>query len=292
MKVDLDAIRVLKAIVDTGSFAAAAKALHRAQSAISYQIKKLEEALQLQIFDRSEYRAVLTPQGRAILAEGEKLLNQAQQLEQLAEQLNQQWEPSFEIVIDGILEISPIMRAIKALIKEGIPTRISLTMEYLGGVQHRFEKNRADLMLVKEFTPSPQLQSKPMKPIECVLCVSKEHPLAGMKDVELSKLQSYVELTVHDSSEQKRYEVKHMHFGSERQFFLSDFRSKKNAMEQGLGYGWMPLYLVEKDLANGRLVEVDYKNGSRFSFTPYLVWRTEKQLGRTASRFIELLDPF
>ncbi|WP_196138697.1 LysR family transcriptional regulator [Aliikangiella sp. G2MR2-5] len=289
MKLDLDSIRVLKTIVERGSFAAAAKALHRAQSAISYQIKKLEEALDLDIFDRSEYRAVLTAEGQMILDEGVKLLNQAEHIEELAQQLNQEWEPSFEVVIDGILEIPPIMSAMKTLLQEDIPTRISLTMEYLGGVQYRFDKNQADLMLVKEFQNSTQLLSQPLPEVECLLCVSAEHPLASVDEVSITELQKYVELSVHDSSEQEHYDVEHMHFGGETMFFLSDFKSKKQALLQGIGFGWMPYYLVKNELDQGSLREVNYQHGSRFTFTPHLVWRAEKALGKTAQRFIELL---
>ena len=289
MKLDLDSIRVLQTIVEQGSFAAAAKKLHRAQSAISYQIKKLEEALNLDIFDRSEYRAVLTDEGQMILDEGIRLLAQARHIEELALQLNQEWEPSFEVVVDGILESKPIMASMKRLLQEDIPTKISLTMEYLGGVQYRFEKNQADLMLVKEFKNSTQLMSQPLPEVECLLCVGGQHPLGELAEVTIADLQQYVELSVHDSSEQDDYDVEHMHFGGETMFYLSDFKSKKQALMQGIGFGWMPHYLVKEELASGALREVNYHNGSRFTFTPHLVWRAEKNLGKTAQRFIELL---
>ncbi|TQV85390.1 LysR family transcriptional regulator [Aliikangiella coralliicola] len=289
MKIDLDSIRVLRTIVEKGSFAAAAKTLHRAQSAISYQIKKLEEALNLEIFDRSEYRAELTPAGQMILEEGNRLLTQAEHIEGLAVQLNQEWEPTFEVVIDGILEIDPIMSAMRALLVEDIPTKISLTMEYLGGVQHRFDKNQADLMLVKEYQKSTQLLSKALPDVECLLCVAGNHPLASLDSVTIAQLQQHVELSVHDSSEQELYDVEHMHFGGERMFFLSDFKSKKEALLQGIGFGWMPHYLVKRELSEGSLKEVNYQHGSRFAFAPHLVWRAEKKLGKTAQRFIELL---
>ncbi len=289
MKLDLDSIRVLKTIVEKGSFAAAAKTLHRAQSAISYQIKKLEEVLNLEIFNRSEYRAVLTPAGQTILDEGVRLLSQAEHIEELALQLNQEWEPSFEVVVDGILEIEPIMAAMKALLHEDIPTKISLTMEYLGGVQHRFDKNQADLMLVKEYQKSPHLLSRAMPDVLCLLCVSSNHPLAIVEQVSIAQLQQYVELSVHDSSEQDLYDVEHMHFGGERMFYLSDFKSKKQALLQGIGFGWMPHYLVKNELNKGSLVEVKYQHDSRFTFTPHLVWRAEKKLGKTAQRFMQLL---
>ena len=84
MRLDLDSVRVLNTIVEQGSFAAAAKVLHRAQSAVSYQIRKLENSLNLTILYRSEYVAVLTPEGKAILSEGKRLLAQAEHIEQLA----------------------------------------------------------------------------------------------------------------------------------------------------------------------------------------------------------------
>ena len=289
MKIDLDSIRVLDSIVTHGSFAAASQELHRAQSAISYQIRKLESNLNLTIFDRSEYRATLTPEGQAILNEGKRLLAQAENIEQLAQQLGQEWEPSFEVVVDGILEIEPIMRVIESLISEDIPTKISLTMEYLGGVQHRFDKKKADIMLVKEYQASTKLLSQPLAPVECLLCVSHHHPLARMKQVGLNSLQQFIELSVHDSSDQELYSVEHMHFGGERMFYLSDFMSKKQAVMQGIGFGWMPLYLVEKELNSGEIVEVNYQHGSRFSFVPHLVWRAEKSLGKTGQKFIEKL---
>jgi len=291
MKLDLDSIRVLDTVVKHGSFAAAAKKLHRAQSAVSYQIKKLETSLNLTIFDRSEYRAVLTAEGQVILSEGKRLLAQAENIEQLARQLSQEWEPRFEVVIDGILQISPIMNVIKALTAEDIPTKISLTMEYLGGVQHRFEQNQADLMIVKEYQASAQLLSHPLSKVACLLCVSHDHPLAKLEKVDLSTLQQHIELSVHDSSDQNLYSVKHMHFGGERMFYLSDFKSKKEAVLQGIGFGWMPYYLVAKELSSGSLIEVKYLHGSRFEFIPNLVWRAEKALGKTGQKFIQkLLD--
>ena len=289
MKLDLDSIRVLDTIVKQGSFAGAAKVLHRAQSAVSYQIRKLESNLNLAIFDRSQYRAELTDEGQVILAEGKRLLAQAENIEQIARQLGEEWEPSFEVVVDGILEISPIMSAIRNLISEDIPTKISMTMEYLGGVQHRFDKNQADLMIVKEYQASTQLLSHPLPEVECLLCVNSEHPLANLKEVDLNTLQQHIELSVHDSSNQDLYSVEHMHFGGERMFYLSDFMSKKQALLEGIGFGWMPHYLVEKPLSNGQLVEVNYQHGSRFSFTPHLVWRAEKPLGKTGQKFIEKL---
>lgn len=287
MKVDLEALLALDAVVQTGSFARAAEQLHKVTSAVSYQIKKLEEQLALPLLDRSGYRVRLTAQGEAILLEGRKLLKQAHQVEALAQQLASGWEARLLVVVDGILPLADTLRAFKQLVEEGVPTRIQLKVEFLRGVQHRFERDGADLMLVKDYEPTALLQAQALEEVECILCVSPEHPLASLKRiVRLEDLHAHVELSVQDSSE--RREDRQM-FGGERVFFLSGFMAKKQALQMNLGFGWMPRYLVENELSQGGLIELEYEGGSRFSFTPWLVHRLDRPLGRAGTRLAQLL---
>src|ERR1700746_775940 len=55
-------------IARTGSFRQAAKTLHVAQPALSRQIKKLEAALRVSLFDRQPHRLRLTLEGRELAA--------------------------------------------------------------------------------------------------------------------------------------------------------------------------------------------------------------------------------
>jgi hypothetical protein len=63
-KLSLDALLVLDAIARKGSFAAAAEELHRVPSAITYTVQKLEQDLDVQLFDRSGHRAAY-PTGKS-----------------------------------------------------------------------------------------------------------------------------------------------------------------------------------------------------------------------------------
>ena len=67
MNYTLDQLRALDAIDRTGSFADAAKTLHKVPSAVSYLVKELESGLGVAIFDRTRRKATLTPQGRTVL---------------------------------------------------------------------------------------------------------------------------------------------------------------------------------------------------------------------------------
>ena len=71
----LDAIVALDMIARKGSFAAAAEALGKVPSALSYQIRKLEDELDALIFDRRQRKVTLTTAGEMLLAQGRELLN-------------------------------------------------------------------------------------------------------------------------------------------------------------------------------------------------------------------------
>ena len=179
-----------------------------------------------------------------------------------------------------------MLAALKTMAEERIPTRIQVRVEYLKGVQYRFEKDGADLMIVKDYQAHPYLRAEALPEITCALCVAPGHPLAGRRSTTLFELQEQVELSVQDSSDQG--DDQHM-FGGERVFYLSGFVAKRQALLMGLGFGWMPMDLVADDLRSGRLVEVNYAGGSRYRFTPQLVQRNDRSLGPAGRRLVALL---
>jgi hypothetical protein len=72
----LDQLRVFLTVVETGSFAGAARKLGRATSVISYTIANLEAQLGLSVFDRQSTRTPqLTDAGRAVVAEARAVTN-------------------------------------------------------------------------------------------------------------------------------------------------------------------------------------------------------------------------
>ncbi len=70
-----DQLRLFLAICDEGSFSAAARKLGTSQSQVSIQIKKLEDGLGTQLFDRSRRSAELTPLGVGLRPEARKIVD-------------------------------------------------------------------------------------------------------------------------------------------------------------------------------------------------------------------------
>ena len=73
--IDLDLVRAFVEVADQGSFTAAAEVIGRTQSAVSQKLLRLEDALQMRLFDRTSRSLHLTNEGERVLAAGRRLLH-------------------------------------------------------------------------------------------------------------------------------------------------------------------------------------------------------------------------
>src|SRR6476661_7990963 len=71
---DIDLLRTFAAVADSGSFTAAAELVARTQSAVSVQIKRLEEILGRKVFERTSRSLALTPAGETLLGYARRIL--------------------------------------------------------------------------------------------------------------------------------------------------------------------------------------------------------------------------
>src|SRR5512141_89764 len=149
MRLTLDALEVLDAIERKGSFAAAADALARVPSAITYTVRKLEQDLGIRLFDRRGRRALLTAAGRELLESGRRLLAAAGEAEYRVKKVATGWETELRIAIDTLLPMGAVWPLVGAFYLEcgqaqQAHTRLRLTTEVLGGTWDALVERRAD----------------------------------------------------------------------------------------------------------------------------------------------------
>lgn len=277
----LDQLVVLEAIAEAGSFAAAARRLHRVPSAISYVVAGLEDAVGVPLFDRSGHRAHLTDAGRRVLEAGADVLRAARRLDALGQTLADGWEPAVQVVVDGALPMAPIIASVRDFAAEGRGTRVRLDVEYQGGVAEVFDRDRAALMLVLEHDGAAEHEATPLPPFDMALVAHRDHPL-GAGPVDRGALTEHVELVVKDSSRRYAETPRESWFRSAHVLHLSDFHSKRLALEARAGYGWMPRHLIEDLLHDGTLRVVEVDAGHTWTYRPELVSRGHDALGPAA----------
>ncbi len=126
----LEALRVMDAIDRRGSFAAAADELGRVPSALSYTMQKLEEELDVVLFDRSGHRTKFTNVSRMLLERGRVLLEAADKLTTDAEALSRGWETHLTIVTEALVPTTDLFPLIEKLATKS-NTQLSIITEVL-----------------------------------------------------------------------------------------------------------------------------------------------------------------
>ena len=174
----LEALRVMDAIDRRGSFAAAADELGRVPSALSYTMQKLEEELDVVLFDRSGHRTKFTNVGRMLLERGRVLLEAADKLTTDAEALARGWETHLTIVTEALVPTPAFFPLIDKLAAKA-NTQLAIITEVLAGAWERLEQGRADIVIAPDmhFRSSSEINSRKLYTLMNVYVAAPDHPI-------------------------------------------------------------------------------------------------------------------
>ncbi|CUU25277.1 LysR family transcriptional regulator [Duffyella gerundensis] len=250
----LEALRVMDAIDRRGSFAAAADELGRVPSALSYTMQKLEEELDVVLFDRSGHRTKFTNVGRMLLERGRVLLEAADKLTTDAEALARGWETHLTIVVEALVPTYQLFPLVEKLAAKA-NTQISLMTEVLAGAWERLEQGRADIVIAPDmhFRASTEINTRKLYSMLSVYVASPDHPI-HLEPEPLSEVTrvKYRGIAVADTARDRPVLTVTL-LDKQQRLTVSSIEEKRQALLAGLGVATMPYPLVEQDIAEGRL---------------------------------------
>jgi DNA-binding transcriptional LysR family regulator len=292
----LDQLRAFVAVADSRSFRAAAARLSRVQSAVSQAVANLEADLGVSLFDRSGYRPALTAEGQALLADARAILLKVDFMRARARGLGQGVELRLSIAVDTLFPLATVVAALRELHAAYPSVGVRLAVAPLGGPPAALRERRCTLaiMVGEDFRdPSIELETLPTVPVVAVVAAS--HPLAERHRrpsgaVELEALADHLQIVLEDPtplSAGRDFDV--LSPGTWR---VSSQEAKHALIVAGLGWGRLPLWVVERDLAAGRLVRIEGaglgRAGERAQ-RAYLAHRTDAWPGPAAQLFRKAL---
>ena len=144
----LKALRSLSMIAREGSFAAASEKLHVTQSAISVQIKSLEQQLGFELFDRTSRSPRLNPDGREVLERSEHILGL---YERLGDGLGPDGDFSYGFTIGAIRSAQQVLAPVlAALMGEHPRLQIKVVRGLSLDLAKRVENGELDAALIAE----------------------------------------------------------------------------------------------------------------------------------------------
>lgn len=285
----LDQLRIFLTIVDTGSFAGAARTLGRAVSVISYGIANLEAQLGVSLFDREGTRKPqLTVAGRALLAEARAIAQGVDGLRAKVKGLLDGLEAEVDLAVDVMVPPERLAMVLRGFAAEFPTVQLRLHVEALGAVSAMVLARTATIGVSGPLAAEvPEIDGKVAGATLLVPVAAPDHPLGRMTEILPGAGRDYIQLVLSDRSGT----TAGRDFGvvSPKTWRLADLGAKHALLREGIGWGNMPLPMIEDDLTAGTLVRLAMPDhpGGAYRFTA--IWRRDTPPG-PAARW--LLDQF
>jgi DNA-binding transcriptional LysR family regulator len=287
--VSLDQLRTFIAAAEAGSFSAAGRRLGRAQSVVSQTIANLEEQLRVALFDRAGRYPRLTDEGRILLGDARSVAGGIDALKARAKSMAGGIEPELSVVMDVMVPMN-VVTVLAASLGEAFPdTSLRLYVEALGGVAKALLDGRCDLGVMGTLAVGePTLASERLLSVQMTMVAAPTHSLARiLGPISRRELAQHVQLVLTDRTELSAGKD----FGvlSPRNWRLADLGAKHAFLRAGLGFGGMPAAMVERDIAEGALVELAVEDmpPEGMFLTMFAAWRINAPPGPAGRWFIE-----
>jgi len=287
-----EALAMMDLIARTGSFAAAARELGKVPSALTYNVRQLEDALDVLLFDRRSRQAKLTAAGEELLNEGRRLLEQMDAVANRVKRVATGWETQLTIAVDGVISPITVFELCEAFFalhpaespspaeldeSSGPGTRLRLRTEVLAGTWEALTSGLADLAIGtrigSDTAPHPGIQMLPLGEMNFVFAVAPHHPLANFEGpIGEAELLRHRAVAVADSAQRMTPVTVNLLPGQDV-FTVASTQAKIEAQLRCLGCGYLPEPLARNHIEAGRLVVKETQrrgSAARFGYA----WRT------------------
>jgi len=262
---DLTALRIFLTVAEERSFSRAAAKVHRTQPAVSQAVKRLEDELGEQLFDRSSKSGTLTDAGRVLQNYGQRLVRLAEEAESAMRELRDLRRGRVLIGANeaAIHTLLPLM----ARFRQKIPD-IAVDVRRVPARQIAVEVQQGSLDFgALTFRPGEEgLLEVVVGSDELVLLMPPSHPLAKRKQVTMEEVAGEPVVAQNDTSPARERVLR---LFEEHQIALNMVISLpsldgiKRAVELKLGVALLPRRCAITEIASGRLVAIPVAGISR-----------------------------
>ncbi len=285
----LESLKMFCDVVETGSFSRAAQLNHVTQSAVSQQIRALENRYTQKLLSRSARQVTPTPAGERLFRGCKEILARFAEVEQEIR------EQSADVVGTctvstiysvGLHELHSIM---KALLKTHPKVNLRLNYRRSDQVYDDVILGSAEIGIVAYPQPRAGVDILPFREDKLTVVVPPGHPLASKSKVALTAL-SGVPFISFDREAPTRKAIDRVF--REKNLTLNpvmemdNVETIKQAISLGLGIGILPLASVQHQVNDGSLVARPFADGS-FSRSIGLLVRKGKYLDRASQAVLD-----
>lgn len=287
----IENFKIFADLVQSKSFSQAAKINGITQSAVSQQLRAMENHFKVLIVDRSQKQFKLTNEGKRLHESAKEILNLYERLDCELQEMKKVISGNIRVATIysvGLHELPPYMKRFLST----YPT-VNVHLEYRRSnlVYEDVLHNIVDLGIVAYPTKNRELEYIPFLEDELVLIASPEHPLAKREVVNLKELPEHAYIGFDNDIPTRK--ATDQIFRDARINILpvmefDNIETVKRAVEINAGVAIIPRGTVYQEIEKGLLVAMNFK-GKRFLRPIFLIHRKGRILTPAMEKFIGLL---
>jgi DNA-binding transcriptional LysR family regulator len=262
---DLAALKVFLTVAQERSFSRAAAKVHRTQPAVSQAVRRLEQELGEQLFDRSSKTGTLTEAGKMLQNYGQRLVRLAEETESAVRELRDLRRG--RVLIGANEAAVHTLLPLIARFRQRYP-EITIDVRRVPARQIAVEVQQGSLDFgALTFHPTEDgILQVPVGSDELVLLVPPSHELASRRQVAMSDV-APEPVVAHNDPSPARERVLRLfeehHVPLRMVISLPSLDGIKRAVELNLGVALLPRRCAITEIASGRLVAVPVAGVSR-----------------------------
>ncbi|MCY0965733.1 hydrogen peroxide-inducible genes activator [Parathalassolituus penaei] len=184
----LTELKYIVTLAQEKHFGRAAEKCFVSQPTLSVAIKKLESELDIAIFERSKSSVAVTPMGERIVAQAQRVLEEARTIRELANAGKDQL--SSPLKIGAIFTIGPyLFPHLVPQIHQRAPTMpLYLEENYTGVLRRQLRDGELDAIIVALPFTEPDVLTRPLYDENFVVVMPKNHPWKNQETIEPEQL--------------------------------------------------------------------------------------------------------
>ena len=285
MHITLDQWSALISVVDSGSYAKAAEALHKSQSSVTYAVQKLQSQLGVKAFEVKGRKAVLTPTGEFLYRRARALVEEAAATERAARKLSAGWEAEIGLALEVAFPTWLLLQCLERFGAESPQTRIELIESVLGGTSEALLQGQAEIAITGMV---PQgFMGDLLMPIRFLLVAHPSHLLHQLgRPVTMQDLRAHRQLVIRESGSKRATKPR---LEAAQRWTVSHMATSIEAARKGYGYGWYPEYRIRDEIAAGTLKPLPLREGGDSLAQLYLVFADRDAAGPGTLRLAAII---
>ena len=287
MKATIEQWRVFRALVERGSYAAAAEAMGRSVSSVHTAIRNLQSALEVRLFAVEARRVALTSAGRALVPHANRLVEQADAMEALAARAAAGVESTVRVAIDATYPRAALLGVLGRAADAFPHVRLELHESVLGGALELLEAGRVQVAVTARAPASGSFAT--LGRVRFVPVAHPDHPLHGLgRALSRDDLRRHRHVIVRDSAE--RLAEEGTWFEAVDTWTVESVELSIGIVGAGLAFAWLPVPRIAEHLADGRLLVLPMQKLNDRHVELFLAWSDRDVAGPVCRHLLEALE--